>query len=78
MGKKNCELSTEDKETIISLYSNFEENEYSKIFSNEDFGYYKITIERPLRIKVSVAEEKLEKLKLLMETLGVFDEEVTD
>lgn len=48
MGKKNCELSTEDKETIISLYSNFEENEYSKIFSNEDFGYYKITIERPL------------------------------
>lgn len=78
MGKKNCELSTEDKETIISLYSNFEENEYSKIFSNEDFAYYKITIERPLRIKVSVAEEKLEKLKLLMETLGVFDEEVTD
>jgi len=49
LGLKNCEFSNEDRKLILDLFQNFEENDNSKIFSNEDFGYYKVTVERPLR-----------------------------
>lgn len=51
LGKKNCELSEEDIKKIIEVFNNFEETEKSKIFLNEEFGYQKVTVERPLRIK---------------------------
>lgn len=49
LGSKRKELGPEDIQRIKELYTSFEENEYSKIFDNEDFGYTSITIERPLR-----------------------------
>ena len=49
LGNKNCELTAEIREQIMGIYLKFEENEYSKIFNNEEFGYWKITVERPLR-----------------------------
>jgi type I restriction enzyme M protein len=49
LGKKNCEFTAEIREQIMSLFLNFEENEYSKIFNNSDFGYWKITVLRPLK-----------------------------
>ena len=49
LGNKNCELTAEIREQIMGIYLKFEENEYSKIFDNEEFGYWKITVERPLR-----------------------------
>ena len=49
LGSKNCEINEEGYRKIIQFYINFEENEYSKIFDNEFFGYTKITIEQPLR-----------------------------
>lgn len=36
---------------IVRLYGDFKENEYSKIFDNEDFGYNRVIIERPLRLR---------------------------
>jgi type I restriction enzyme M protein len=51
LGKKNCELSTEDIERICTTFLQFEETEESKIFPNETFGYWKVTVERPLRLK---------------------------
>ena len=51
LGNKNCELGEADIERICETFLNFEENEQSKIFPNEAFGYYKVTVERPLRIK---------------------------
>ncbi|WP_456480918.1 type I restriction-modification system subunit M [Oceanithermus sp.] len=51
LGKKNRELSEEDIERILRTFLAFEENEHSKIFPNEAFGYYKVTVERPLRLK---------------------------
>jgi type I restriction enzyme M protein len=51
LGKKNCELSDEDIQRICDTFLTFEENEQSKIFPNEAFGYWKLTIERPLRLK---------------------------
>ncbi|MDR2385267.1 MAG: type I restriction-modification system subunit M [Tannerella sp.] len=49
LGKKNCEFTAEIREQIMSLFLNFEENECSKIFNNSDFGYWKITVLRPLK-----------------------------
>ena len=49
LGNKNCELTPEIRSKIIDIFLKFEENEYSKIFDNEEFGYYKITVERPMR-----------------------------
>ncbi len=59
MGRKNCELSREDRKTILDLYLNFEENDYSKIFSNDEFGYYKVTVERPLKQAVICNNENI-------------------
>lgn len=49
LGSKRKELGEADIERIVKLYGAFEENEYSKIFDNADFGYSTITVERPLR-----------------------------
>ncbi|MBN1437857.1 MAG: SAM-dependent DNA methyltransferase [Anaerolineales bacterium] len=51
LGKKNCELSPEDIERICDAFLRFEETEQSKIFPNAAFGYWKVTVERPLRLK---------------------------
>ena len=50
LGKKNCELSEEDIARICDTFLTFEETEQSKIFPNAAFGYWKVTVERPLRI----------------------------
>ena len=48
LGQKNCELTPELREQILRLFLSFEENEYSKIFDNSAFGYWKVTVLRPL------------------------------
>src|SRR2546425_258089 len=50
LGKKNCELSDEDIQRICDTFLAFEETEQSKIFPNNAFGYWKVTVERPLRL----------------------------
>jgi type I restriction enzyme M protein len=51
LGKKNCELSDDDIKRICDAFIDFKETEQSKIFPNEAFGYWKVTVERPLRLK---------------------------
>ena len=51
LGKKNCELSEEDVQKICDTFTAFEETEQSKIFPNAAFGYWKVTVECPLRLK---------------------------
>ncbi len=50
LGQKNCELSEENINRICEAFLDFKETEQSKIFDNADFGYWKVTVERPLRI----------------------------
>jgi type I restriction enzyme M protein len=50
LGKKNCELSEEGIARICDTFLAFEETEQSKIFPNAAFGYWKVTVERPLRL----------------------------
>ncbi len=51
LGSKNCELSDDDIQRICEVFLAFEETEQSKIFPNEAFGYWKVTVERPLRLE---------------------------
>ena len=51
LGKKNCELTPDDIARIVKTYEAFKETEQSKIFPGEAFGYTKVTVERPLRLK---------------------------
>ena len=63
LGNKRKEISAEQIKEITDLYSSFEESENSKIFDNEDFGYRKITVERPLKLSFNVNEEAIENVK---------------
>ncbi|QPF92124.1 type I restriction-modification system subunit M [Bradyrhizobium commune] len=49
LGKKNCELTDPDIERILDTFMAFDEGEQSRIFDNAEFGYSKVTVERPLR-----------------------------
>lgn len=48
LGERSFEITEELRRQILNLYFKFEDNEYSKIFNNEDFGFTKITIEHPI------------------------------
>jgi len=50
LGMKNCELSDEDIQRICDTFLGFEETEQSKIFPNSAFGYWKVSLQRPLRL----------------------------
>ena len=63
LGNKRKEITLEQIEEITSIYEKFEESENSKIFDNEDFGYRKVTIERPLKLSFKVNEEAIENVK---------------
>lgn len=49
LGEKNCEFTPELRQQIMEIYLRFEECEACKIFPNEEFGYWEVTVERPLR-----------------------------
>ncbi|MYL29877.1 N-6 DNA methylase [Halobacillus halophilus] len=59
LGQKNCELNNDHIREIVEKYINFKEDEHSKTFSNNDFGYYKITVERPLRVSMKITDERV-------------------
>ena len=49
LGNKRKFISPEHREKIVAMYQNFAESEHCKIFDTTDFGYYKVTVERPLK-----------------------------
>ncbi|QRF22552.1 SAM-dependent DNA methyltransferase [Alicyclobacillus sp. TC] len=63
LGDKRNELSDEHIAEITRMHGEFRETKYSKIFDNEDFGYRRITVERPLRLNFLVSDERIARLK---------------
>ncbi len=63
LGKKNCELSTEDIDRITRTFLDFKETPESKIFPNAAFGYWKVTVERPLRLHSQLTLKAIETLR---------------
>jgi type I restriction enzyme M protein len=60
LGDKRKEISPDQIEEITRLYGEFTENERGRVFPNESFGYQRITVERPLRLRWSVPNEALD------------------
>ena len=52
MGNKNCEFTPEIRKEIVRIFLDMEESDVSKIFDNSEFGYWNVTVERPLRLRV--------------------------
>ncbi len=59
LGEKRKEISADQIAEITRLYGAFEENERVKILPNESFGFQRITVERPLRLRYAVTEATL-------------------
>jgi len=62
LGNKRNEISEEHIKEISRIYGEFNRSEYCKTFDNEDFGYQKIVVERPLRLNFQVSEERMNNL----------------
>ncbi len=63
LGKKNCELAPDDIQRICETYLAFKETPQSKIFPNAAFGYWKVTVERPLRLHSQLSVKAIESLR---------------
>ncbi len=77
MGKKNCEFTPEIRKEILRIFMNMEESDVSKIFDNQEFGYWNVTVERPLRLRI-LPEQEIpaydEKKKALFKKAGELEE----
>ena len=81
LGEKNCETNEDDRRTILNMLTDFRETEQSKIFPNQEFGYWSVTVERPLRIvyenpeNITLPElKKAEDVVLLQRVLDAWKE----
>jgi type I restriction enzyme M protein len=70
LGNKNCEFSPEHIREIVQVYEQLQTVERdgdagiaAKVFDNKDFGYYKVTIERPKHLKAQFAVERIAELR---------------
>lgn len=52
MGKKNCEFTPDIRKEIVRIFLNMEESNISMVFNNDEFAYWNVTVERPLRLRV--------------------------
>ncbi len=61
LGDKNCEMTEPLRRKVMELYMAFEDAdpEYSKVFPNEEFGYYQVDVNRPLRLRGIIDENHL-------------------
>ena len=57
LGDKRRHIADDQIEEIVSLYGRFEDGERSRLFDNADFGYTRVTIERPLRLRYRMTVE---------------------
>jgi type I restriction enzyme M protein len=63
LGSKRKEVSDEQRDLILSTYTDFKETEISKIFPNQYFGYTKVTIEQPLKENGEIVKDKKGNIK---------------
>lgn len=59
LGNKRNDIAESQIEEITQIYGDFKETEISKIFNNEDFGYSKITVERPVRYIYKITDDNI-------------------
>ncbi len=74
LGKKNCELTEDDIKRICETHLNFEETPQSKKFPNKAFGYWKIVVERPLRLHSQFTRKAIDSLRFCSGDGAIRDE----
>lgn len=57
MGNKNCEFSPEIRDEIVRIFCEMEESDVSKVFDNDEFGYWSVTVDRPLRLRIDLSKQ---------------------
>jgi type I restriction enzyme M protein len=62
LGNKRNEMTREHIDAVTRLYAEFREGEHVRIFDNRDFGYIKLTVERPLRLNFQASPERIARL----------------
>ncbi len=65
LGAKNCEFAPEHIREITQLYLDMPNDGISKVFDNSDFGYYKVTVERPSRRAAQFTPERIGSLRFV-------------
>ena len=63
LGDKRKELSPEHIRELTKLYAEFKEGPNVKVFDNEDFGFRRVTVERPLKLNFQASPERLARLE---------------
>jgi type I restriction enzyme M protein len=74
LGKKRVEISEDQSAAVLAIYEAFEETKVSRIFDTEDFGYTKVCVERPLRLRYDLTAEQRDRLRLDKEVLKLKDD----
>lgn len=83
MGKKNCELSSDIRKEIIRIFMDMEESDVSRVFDNDEFGFWLVTVERSLKLRIypdrkipSSVFKKEEEAELVRRTLATLSDNV--
>jgi len=63
LGNKRNEVCDDQRDDITRLYGSLEDANHVRIFDNQDFGYRRITVERPLRLNFAVTDDRLSRLR---------------
>lgn len=74
LGDKKNEISPEDRSIITKLYSDFTENEVSKIFRNEEFMYREYVVMQPMQRSYGITAERIETMLVNGALSALYDE----
>ena len=74
LGDKKNEITPEDRSSITKLYANFEENEYCKIYSNEEFIYREYVVMQPLQRSYAITDDRIDSMIAKGSLSSLYDE----
>lgn len=74
LGDKKNEITPEDRTAITKLYADFSENEYSKIYPNEEFIYREYVVMQPLQRSYGITEDRIEAMIAKGSLSALYDE----
>ena len=78
LGNKKNEISPEDRTAITKLYANFVENEYSKIYPNQEFIYREYTVMQPLQRSYAITADRIEAMLAKGSLSSLYDQTKVD
>ena len=78
LGNKKNEISPEDRTAIAKLYADFVENEYCKIYPNEEFIYREYTVMQPLQRSYAITAERIEAMLSKGSLSSLYDQAKVD